>query len=599
MNEELLGAVIVISTDGFVLSWNSAAVALYGFTAVEAIGRTIFELTSPADNNGALGDLLGQPLNAAGTVRELMRRRKDGRVLPVETTVRLVEERGADPLVVLNERDITSVKYQREAHVLQTMFRGVLEAAPDAIVLVDATGRIAFLNSEVERLFCYDRTELLGQPAEILMPPRFRDIYPGHRTQYFNHPTKRGMGTELELFGLRKDQTEFPAEVSLSPLTVEGATLAMAAIRDATQRRKTEAKFRGLLEAAPDAMVIVNQAGVIMLVNSQAEKVFGYTRQEMLGQPVEMLVPMQAREAHVKHRTEYQVEPRRRPIESGLELLGRCKDGSEFRVEISLSPVETEDGTLVMAAVRDISDRVMVEDALKATARELETFTYSVSHDLRAPIRQIDGFSKILGEHLGTTADEKTAHYLQRIQEGTQHMGRLVDDLLQLAQLGRQSPRPRLTSLDEIVQDSIADLQPELLGRDVTWKIRPMPDTVCDPGLVKIAFANLLSNAVKYTRSKVNAVIEVGHLAGRGGSILFVRDNGVGFDMKYTDKLFGVFQRMHRAEDFEGTGVGLATVQRIVNKHGGEIWTEAEVDQGATFFITLGPGIRNGTRAPA
>ncbi|MEA2714031.1 MAG: hypothetical protein QOK27_1992 [Gemmatimonadales bacterium] len=225
--------------------------------------------------------------------------------------------------------------------------------------------------------------------------------------------------------------------------------------------------------------------------------------------------------------------------------------------------------------------------ALAAANRELETFTYSVSHDLRAPLRQIDGFSRILVEHAGPALDAKSQHYLRRIQEGTQHMGRLVDDLLNLAQLGRQDMHTSATPLDTLVNDTVSELRADWGDRKIQWTIGALPIVQCDPGLLKIVFTNLLSNAIKYTRPREVAKIAVGCTGSNGRCTIAVQDNGVGFNMKYADKLFGVFQRLHRADQFEGSGVGLATVQRIIHKHGGEIWAEAEPDHGATFSFTL------------
>jgi signal transduction histidine kinase len=240
------------------------------------------------------------------------------------------------------------------------------------------------------------------------------------------------------------------------------------------------------------------------------------------------------------------------------------------------------------ANVENITRRVEVEEALQLANREFEAFTYSVSHDLRAPLRQIDGFSRILSESLWYDLDDKARHYLTRIQEGTRHMGRLVDDLLALARLGQQSPRARATALRPIVLDVIAGLGPDTADRQVEWRVGELPTAVCDPGLMRIVFTNLASNALKYTRPRSRAMVEIGCMSHEGRPALFVRDNGVGFNMKYADKLFGVFQRLHRSEEFEGTGVGLATVQRIVRKHGGEIWADATPDAGATFYFTLG-----------
>ena len=239
----------------------------------------------------------------------------------------------------------------------------------------------------------------------------------------------------------------------------------------------------------------------------------------------------------------------------------------------------------------ELEQRVVQRTAqLEAANKELEAFTYSVSHDLRAPLRHISGFSKILTEEYGSSLAPDAQHHLQRIQEGTRRMGLLVDDLLNLGRVGRHELRLQVTGLNSVVNEAVAELEVECEGRQIEWKIGNLPFVECDPGLIKQIFQNLLSNAVKFTRPRPQAIIEVGQKNQEGTPVVFVRDNGVGFNMKYADKLFGVFQRLHRAEDFEGTGVGLATVQRIVQKHEGRIWAEAELDKGAAFYFTLGVG---------
>src|ERR1035437_1176793 len=240
-------------------------------------------------------------------------------------------------------------------------FRGLLESAPDAMVIVDAGGEIVLVNAQTEKLFGYEREELLGVRVEMLVPDRFRDGHPAHRSGYSADPHTRSMGAGLELYGRRKDGSEFPVEISLSPLETEDGTLVSSAIRDITDRRRAEDKFRGLLESAPDAMVIVDAGGEIVLVNAQTEKLFGYRREELLGVRVEMLVPDRFQDRHPDHRSGYSADPHTRSMGAGLELYGRRKDGSEFPVEISLSPLETEDGTLVSSAIRDITDRRRAE----------------------------------------------------------------------------------------------------------------------------------------------------------------------------------------------------------------------------------------------
>jgi light-regulated signal transduction histidine kinase (bacteriophytochrome) len=229
-----------------------------------------------------------------------------------------------------------------------------------------------------------------------------------------------------------------------------------------------------------------------------------------------------------------------------------------------------------------------VNDQLTASNKELEAFTYSVSHDLRAPLRHINGFSKILSEEFAAHLPEEAQHHVERIEDETRRMGMLVDDLLNLTRIGRSNIVLQVTGLKTVVQEVITSLAPDTADREIEWKIGELPYVECDTALMKQVFQNLLANALKFTRPRKKAIIEIGQIEKDGVVVVYVRDNGVGFSMKYADKLFGVFERLHRSEDFEGTGVGLATVQRILHKHGGRIWAEAELDKGATFYITIG-----------
>jgi PAS domain S-box-containing protein len=378
--------------------------------------------------------------------------------------------------------------------------------------------------------------------------------------------------------------------------------------RDIAERRSAQEMLRLAVEAAPNAMVMVDGQGKIVLVNTQTEKLFGYSRQELIGSGVDVLVPQKYRDRHPKYRQDFMREPQARAMGAGRDLYGVRKDGSEFPVEIGLNSIQTDEGTLVLSAIVDITQRKQAEEEIqrlnqdlehRVAARtaelttanaELESFSYSVAHDLRAPIRQIDGFSRILSEEGGQDLDQDSKRYLGRIQEGARQAGNLVDDLLNLARVSRQALERRPTQLDELVRKVRVELETECASREIEWRIDDLWTARCDPALIKQVFINLLSNAVKFTRLRDRAAIHVGQTAVSDERVIFVRDNGAGFDMAYAGKLFGVFQRLHLPRDFEGTGVGLANVQRILQKHGGRIWAEAEPDKGATFFFTIPDG---------
>ncbi|MDP3858136.1 MAG: PAS domain S-box protein [Stagnimonas sp.] len=368
-------AVVLIDSDGKILLINAQTEKLFGYVREELLGQAI-EVLVPERFRARHGvhrdGYFTEPkVREMGAGVELPGRRKDGSEFPIEISLSPV--RSANGMFATAA--IRDASGRRKA---QEQFRALLETAPDAMVIIDAEGLIRLVNAQTERLFGYQRAALIGKPVEVLVPERLRPRHAVHRSGYFNHPKNRGMGAGLELAGRRKDGSEFPIEISLSPLETEDGIWATAAVRDLTERKNAEQRFRALLETAPDAMVIIDQSGNIRLVNAQAERIFGCGREDMVGQPVEFLIPHRLHPQHERHRQAYFTAPKVREMGAGLELAGRRRDGSEFPIEISLSPLETEQGTWVTAAIRDITQAKRERDAAVRLAAIVESSNDSI-----------------------------------------------------------------------------------------------------------------------------------------------------------------------------------------------------------------------------
>jgi PAS domain S-box-containing protein len=366
--------------------------------------------------------------------------------------------------------------------------------------------------------------------------------------------------------------------------------------------RDSEEHTRQIITAATDAFVAINLQGTVTDWNPKAEELFGWTRAEAVGQKLhETIVPPQYRESHLLGLKHFLATGEGPVLNKRLELSALNRHGHEFPVELSIAHAQRDGKDYFNAFLHDISKRKQAEKEigtlnaelngrvveLEGRNKALEAFSYSVSHDVRAPLRNIAGFSEILHEEFAQQLTPVGLDYLARIQANVVRMQRLVDDLLRFAHLGEKGLQVLPTDLNEIVREVVAGFESNLVGRKVTFEISSLPMVDCDRGLVTQVFWNLLANAIKFTGTRPHAVVSVGESIQNGEQILFVRDNGVGFDMKHAGKLFAAFQRLHRSDEFEGTGVGLATVQSIVMKHHGRIWAESEPGHGAAFFFSL------------
>lgn len=367
-----------------------------------------------------------------------------------------------------------------------------------------------------------------------------------------------------------------------------------------------EPLLASVLDITSDAIISVDKAQSIGSFNLGAERIFGYQAEEVIGKALDILLPPRLIEAHRVHIRDLAALPvgSRRMGKRGT-IFGRRKNGTEFPADASISIIESNGQKLFTVILRDITEPKRAEEEirrlneelagrvveLEAANQELESFAYSIAHDLRAPLRAIDGFSRILLEDHGPHILEEPKRYLQLVRDNVHRMGDLIDDLLTFSRLSRQSLELKPVALGKLVHQALADLRGEQQGRRVEISVGDLPVCQADPPMLTQVFINLLDNAFKYTRKRDVAVIEIGcRDAGdkQGEPVCCVKDNGVGFDMRYVDKLFGVFQRLHPSDEYEGTGVGLAMVQRVIHRHGGRVWAESEVDKGATFYFTLG-----------
>jgi PAS domain S-box-containing protein len=495
---------------------------------------------------------------------------------------------------------------RRAEPALQARRAAMLEASLDAIICMDQEGKIIDWNPAAEQIFGYPRAAVLGRDmAEWIVPRHMHEAYRQGLAHYLATGEGPVLGKRIEMRALRADGTEFPVELAITRIAVEGPPTFLGYIRDITERKRAEERFRLAVESAPSAMVMVNQDGQIVLVNTQTEQLFGYERRELLGQSVELLVPEHYRGKHPGYRAGFFARPETRAMGVGRDLYGRRKDGSEFPVEVGLNPIQTDEGTLVLSAIVDITERKRAENAirhlnveleqrvaqrtaqLEAANKELEAFSYSVSHDLRAPLRAIDGFSRILLDKYPERVDAVGQDCLRRVGAATQRLAQLIDDLLKLSRVTlseMQLGTVDLSALAEVVTTELQQREPQ---RQVEFVLARGVVARGDPALLRIVLVNLLGNAWKFTGTRAAARIEFGITARNGQTIYFVRDNGAGFDMAYAGKLFEAFQRLHSTKEFPGNGIGLATVQRIVRRHGGQVWAEGAVEQGATFYFTL------------
>jgi len=474
----------------------------------------------------------------------------------------------------------------------------LLESATDAMIITNREGRIILANPPIERLFGYPREELIGKPMEILLPERFRKTHHILLADYFDQPNARAMGSGTELLGKRQDGSEFPVEVSLSPLKTDHGLLVMATIHDTTRRkqaeeslRESETRMRAIFDTAVDAIITIDERGAIERFNPAAEHMFGYSEAEVAGNNVSMLMPAPYHEAHDGYLARYLQTGEKKIIGIGREVVGLRRDGSTFPMDLAVGETRQGERRMFTGTVRDISERKRAEEQrallmheLESANEELRNFGYVVSHDLKAPLRAIGSLANWLSTDYADKFDDEGREHMRLLISRVHRMDRLIDGILQYSRVGRVKEVAVAVDINRLVRDVIDMLAPPA---NITISVEnTLPTVLSEPTRIQQVFQNLLSNAIKYM-DKPEGRIRIACSAEGKQWKFSIADNGPGIEKQHFEKIFQLFQTLAPRDRVESTGVGLALVKKIVEMYGGHIWLESAVGQGSTFFFTL------------
>jgi PAS domain S-box-containing protein len=605
-------AMVVVNAGGEIVLLNVQAEKRFGYRRDELIGQKVTNVIPQGfaerlidDGLRSAADTLAQQI---GTGIELIGRRKDGSEFPIEIMLSPLES-AEGILVTAAIRDI-SVRKQAEKHLArmeserrvveeelrqsEERYRMILDGVHDhSIFMMDPQGQIVSWNVGAERIKGYKAEEVIGQNFSRFSPPE--DIALGWPEEVLRLTAANGRHEEQRI-RVRKDGSRFLASLTLTALRDPAGNLRGFSefSHDLSESTEAGAKYRGLLEAAPDGMVVVNQSGEIVLLNLRAEKQFGYRRDELVGQKVTAIIPKGFAERLIADDLRSAEEALAQQIGTGIELIGRRKDESRFPIEIMLSPLKNSQGILVTAAIRDISVRKEAEasllrkiEELKRSNEELGQVAYIASHDLQEPLRMVASYTALLSKRYKGKLDSDADEYIAYAVDGATRMQQLIQDLLAYSRVGSKGSELVDTSSEEALQKAVLSLRGAIQESGALITHDPLPAVLGDPVQLVQLFQNLIGNAIKYQGPGVPEIHISAVSKGRRKWMFSVKDNGLGIDPQYFERIFGMFQRLHKRAEFSGTGIGLAICKKIVERHGGSISVESEPGMGSTFHFIL------------
>lgn len=612
----------MVDDQGIITLVNSQIEKLFEYSSEELIGQPIEKLVpkaSAADHEQYRQSYLKNPTTRAmGVGRDLFGLRKCGEQIPVEIAL--------NPLICDGKRYVlTAVVDVTERKRAEQRFRLVVEASPSGMIMVDKEGKIVLVNSQVERLFGYSRDELFGQPVEILVPESARKKHPEYRSSFFQEPKTRSMGIGRDLFGLRKDGAQLPVEIGLNPLDMEGEQFVLASVVDITERKRSEERLRLVVEASPSGMIMVDSSGLIVMVNAQIEKLFGYHREELIGKPIEILVPRRYHSEHPHHRKLFFAAPHARSMGVGRDLNGVKKDGTEVPVEIGLNPITTETGPFVLASVVDITERRRAEDALRKAKEELEyrvqertqelakatdqaqeasklksEFVANMSHEIRTPMNAIIGMCNVL---LKSNLDHRQRQYASNIREGANVLLTVINDILDFSKIEAGKLELELVDFDvvRVIESTCELLAPIARTKHLSFMSYIDPNLPAelrgDPERLRQILINLTSNAIKFSDSgEVIVRVHLGEMKDNTATVRFsVTDYGIGIAEEQIGRLFNPFVQADGSINrrFGGTGLGLSICKRLVELMNGNIGVDSALGTGSTFWFSVPLEVRS------